>query len=170
MRTIPWLTPKSIEFLKSFLAVHPAAMVLEFGSGGSTIWFAEHGVTAISIEHDAEWFDKVKAELKARGKTADLRLLPRPYDSVCKEFPDEFFDLVLVDGRDRAKCVKASMPKVKTSGVIMLDNAERPEYREIYSLLAKWEFFKTTHQGPDETGFVYGSPEIWETNWWKKPR
>lgn len=169
MRTIPWLMPKSIEFLKSFLAERPGAKVLEFGSGGSTIWFAEHNVSLVSIEHDKTWFDKVSSELISRHKERDLRLLPRPYDSVCIDFPDAFFDLVLVDGRDRVRCVKASMPKVKPGGIIMLDNAERPEYQEIYLLLAKWKFFKTTHQGPDETGFVYGSTEVWQTNWWKKP-
>jgi len=156
MRSIPWLTPKSIEFLKSFLAERPGGKVLEFGCGGSTVWLAGHDIGLVSIEHDKAWFDEVskelmlnehgrtwfdeipeKAELRKRSKTwfdelskemglnerdriwfneiskgldsrrkrVDLRLLSRPYDAVCGGFPDAHFDLVLVDGRDRVKCV-----------------------------------------------------------------
>lgn len=44
------------------------------------------------------------------------------------EFPDQYFDLVLVDGRARASCVVHSASKVKAGGLLILDNAERPYY------------------------------------------
>src|ERR1700756_4085872 len=49
----PLLAPKA----NSFLAKHisPNAIGFEWGSGGSTIWFARHCRKLISIEHNPAW-------------------------------------------------------------------------------------------------------------------
>jgi len=38
------------------------------------------------------------------------------------------FDIIVVDGRERVECIRHSLPALKEPGVILLDDAERPEY------------------------------------------
>lgn len=54
-----------------------------------------------------------------------LPLLPQAY---IKKFPDNYFDIVLVDGRSRPSCLFHSLNKVKKGGLLVLDNAEREYY------------------------------------------
>jgi len=48
----------------------------------------------------------------------------------CKidEYPNETFDLVVVDGRARAACMGRAIKKIKKGGVLLLDNSERSLY------------------------------------------
>ena len=43
-------------------------------------------------------------------------------------YPDESFDLVIVDGRVRHSCIVHAMQKVKKQGILLLDNADRSYY------------------------------------------
>ncbi len=50
------------------------------------------------------------------------------YARMIAPFDDGFFDLVLVDGRARTSCIAQAIPKVKSGGLLVVDNAERPYY------------------------------------------
>lgn len=50
------------------------------------------------------------------------------YASYIDKFPDNYFDVVLVDGRSRPSCLYHSLSKVKQGGMLVLDNAERNYY------------------------------------------
>lgn len=50
------------------------------------------------------------------------------YASYIDNFPDNYFDIVLVDGRSRPSCLYHSLDKVKERGLLVLDNAEREYY------------------------------------------
>lgn len=50
------------------------------------------------------------------------------YASSIDRFPDNHFDIVLVDGRARPSCLHHSISKVKRGGLLVLDNAERGYY------------------------------------------
>jgi hypothetical protein len=52
----------------------------------------------------------------------------KAYASFIDSFPDQSFDLVLIDGRSRPSCIYHSMRKVKKGGLLVLDNAERKHY------------------------------------------
>jgi hypothetical protein len=49
---------------------------------------------------------------------------------VCQidSFNDNYFDIVLIDGRARPACIKHSFDKVKSGGMLILDNADREYY------------------------------------------
>lgn len=53
----------------------------------------------------------------------------KDYASSIDSFSDNYFDVVLVDGRSRPSCLQHSLPKVKPGGLLVLDNAERDYYR-----------------------------------------
>ena len=44
------------------------------------------------------------------------------------QFPDEFFDLVVVDGRARPSCIAHAVNKIKKGGYLLVDNSERNHY------------------------------------------
>lgn len=112
----------------------------------------------ISIEHDTKWHNKVKNNLQqdATCNPVDLRLLSKPYHTVCDKFPQEFFDLIIVDGRDRVKCIEASIKVLKKGGILMVDDAQREKYKPAYDLLKDWLITKTMSKPRD-------------TYWWQKP-
>lgn len=61
----PWITYGAREFLDGFL--QPRFRVFEWGSGGSSLFFARRVAQVISVEHDANWFELVQAEARHRG-------------------------------------------------------------------------------------------------------
>lgn len=55
---IPWLVFGSTRFLDRWL--RKDMQVFEYGSGGSTLYFAERTARVVSIEHDKVWYDQAK--------------------------------------------------------------------------------------------------------------
>ncbi len=169
LRPVPWLTDNAVKFLEDFLQRTPSAKVLEFGSGASTVWFAKRDVELVSVEHNEKWYEQVKEALDITDASDKVQYFfrPRPYYSICEEFPDEFFDLIVVDGRNRKGCIYHSLSKLKKGGVLMLDNAERPHYFAIFRCMSGWQRFDAPQRGPDQCGYSYGG---WLTSWWIKPK
>ena len=54
----------------------------------------------------------------------------KDYATVIDTYPDGYFDVVLIDGRARTSCLYHAVPKVRTGGLLVLDNAERTHYTE----------------------------------------
>jgi hypothetical protein len=131
----PWLTKSANLILASYLRDSDAG--LEFGSGKSTIWLARRVATLTSVEHNREWYEKVAVLLNEQELDNVTLLLieadPQEgsrsrwnaYIDVIKEFPDDSLDFVLVDGQHRDACANAALPKIKSCGLLILDNANR---------------------------------------------
>ena len=123
---LPWLTADANALLIEHLS--PESRVLEFGCGGSTLFFARNCREVISIEHDPAWHRRVTRQLAQENLTAkvDLRLLPpSSHAEAAAPIPAESLDLVLVDGVRRADCVLACMDKLKPRGLLVIDNINR---------------------------------------------
>lgn len=52
----------------------------------------------------------------------------KSYASHIDRFPDNYFDIVLVDGRSRPSCIWHCMPKIKAGGILVIDNSNRSYY------------------------------------------
>lgn len=164
---LPWLTDEAIAFLEGYFEHNKHVTLLEFGTGSSTLWFSRHAEKVISVEHDQRWYNHVEQELKNRSiQNVEYHLLQKNYYTFCDTLPAASIDFVLVDGKDRLACVERAMRILKPGGILMLDNAERPNYKPIYDLLKEWTFFATTQHGKSRLGF---EQEGWQTNWWQKP-
>lgn len=130
---LPWLSPKANRLLKTWL--QPSFSGLEFGSGRSTIWFARHIKYLTSFEHNPTWFDKVTGMLKNAGlSNVTYYLKPREADkepdgigtdyiNSIGKLPDGSFDFILVDGVYRAECANHILSKLKSGGLLVIDNA-----------------------------------------------
>lgn len=166
----PWTTPASILFFEK--ALNKDMIGLEYGSGRSTLYFAQKLKKLVSIEHYQGWQNKVKKELEVKEiNNVDYFLIlkentpdaiedidteldklegsePRNdfvnYYNKVNEYPDGYFDFILIDGRARVKCGLNAMKKVKSGGIFVLDNSERKRYAPLRNALKDWPQVNTT--------------------------
>jgi len=126
---LPWLPFRLIDLLDERL--EPGMRVFEFGGGGSTLWFLDHGLEVVTDEHDAAW----ARILEQATASASWSLLVHSLDDggaayvdAIGDYPDGHFDLVVVDGRYRVRCVAASLAKVRPGGMLVVDDTDRERY------------------------------------------
>lgn len=139
---VPWFSYAAIRWLEGHL--RPGMRVFEWGSGGSTVFFARHGARVVSVEDDPAWHGLVNGRLAALGlgDAVDVRL--RPFDfhqprgfptstyvrEVDADPAGEGYDVIVVDGQDwdfqqRPVCFEAARRAVAPGGVIVVDDSWR---------------------------------------------
>lgn len=165
----PWLAPEVINFIKNFLAPISNPSILEFGSGCSTIFFTSmKPLNLISIEHNPIWFKSVQDYLNSHDLGVDLRLVTNNYYEECYKFAPDFFDFILLDGKDRMACLQAirDLNILKPGGVVMLDDADmRDKYQVADQIMQAWKKVELSgwKQNPlhlnDEP--VFGAAKCW---------
>ena len=187
---IPWLTFDAIDFLNTLPL--QSKKVFEWGSGGSTLFWLKKGADVISVEHDPQWYEKMKLILNNTKKIEYKLIEPeiyydascsssfdpsdpdsylssnsnkqsyRKYASYIDKFDDNYFDIIVVDGRARPSCIKHAISKIKTGGILILDNSDRDYYLSKTSQYLK-NFQKNTYRG-----VVPLAPQFSETAVYKK--
>ena len=123
---LPWLTSDAVRILDAWLKPHHRG--LELGSGRSTFWFAERVAGLVSVEHDPEWHARVTEGLVKRGLRNVEMVLARREDECAEAIrrqSDFSFDFILIDGLYREVSLAEGIRKLKPSGMLILDNAER---------------------------------------------
>lgn len=130
---LPWLPFRVIDRLEQ--AVGPGSRVFEYGGGGSTLWFLDRGAEVVTVEHHEGWAaalrDRIRSEHWVLHAIPDDGPHPEAYESYVAsigEYPDDHFDVVVVDGRSRAACVRAAAPKVRPGGLLVVDDVDRERY------------------------------------------
>jgi len=103
--------------------------VLEFGSGGSTVFWAKNCKSVKSYETSPEWLDKVKTRVRRYGNTEVLLLERNQALEKINSEPDNFYDIVLIDSYpkdiERIIIANASMSKLKKNGYLIIDNYQK---------------------------------------------
>jgi hypothetical protein len=183
---IPWINFPAQRWLQTKLSQD--SLVFEWGSGASSVYFAKRVKELTSIEYDKQWFEIVENEFINQGfRNGQLKFFgandlsefdPFPdnihyYQSEDKgyknkifysyvrsilNYPDSYFDLILVDGRARGGCLKMAMTKIKQGGIILLDNSEREEYLSALNYFVKPGWKIQHFWGP-------GPSAIWPVFW-----
>lgn len=140
---IPWFTYPAIALLAE--RVRPHLRVLEFGSGMGTLWWAGRTAECIAIEHDAAWADQIRARCPA-----SIRQVPgdTPGDYVAAAEGLGRFHVVVVDGLHRNECLAAAMELLSEDGIVILDDAQRPEYAPGLALVQARGFRTLPMHGP----------------------
>lgn len=160
---MPWLTESAIMCLEKIL--RPDLCVLETGMGESTIYFRQKCEMVISIEHDEAWYNKITERL-LKPSFFTLFRADRPYNNIIDALPNNSFAIILIDGRDRVKCIQSSIPKLKSGGWLIVDNSEREYYKPGIDLMKDWNRIDCKQNRPDKYDFTY--PD-WTTSIFIKP-
>lgn len=181
----PFMSFRAKEWLENFLA-DGDKRVFEWGAGGSTLFLASRARELVTIEHDPRWHQIVSSRLKNLGAANCVVLhiapstAPSPpiyrsdrkpqwffedYAKAIDNYPDGYFDLVIVDGRARPACLRHARPKVVRGGAILLDDSRRRRYQHAVREMDEAGWTKV-----DLSGVKPGGPAIHHTTAWIRPR
>jgi hypothetical protein len=125
-KPIPWMNYPVVRILQERLTKD--LNLFEFGSGYSTLFYAEKVRAVTSVEYDEKWLHIIKSQLPD-----NVNIIFKQQDvdgDYCRVINStgEKYDVVIVDGRDRVNCIKQSISALTSKGVILLDDSQRKRY------------------------------------------
>jgi hypothetical protein len=150
----PWWNHRAIRAVERELPPH--GHVFEWGSGGSTLWFADRGYRITAVESEQEWADRVHDACPA----ADVRHIPGrttgsmrseplfrdhgshyfdDYVHAIDQEPDDSIEVILIDGLCRSECAAASVRKVAPGGMVILDDSNYEFLAAAFTPFSGWE-------------------------------
>lgn len=172
-KPFPWINYHAIDYIDELTKEN--LNIFEYGSGSSTRYWVSAGSKVVSVEHDKEFYDELSVKLNGsiqylliepELKNSDVNYDPvspdlfqssdfkgysfEKYVKAIDIFEDEFFDIVVVDGRARPSCIKRAISKVKRGGKLILDNSDRDYYlSQTSEMLVGWSkrIFRGTVRG-----------------------
>jgi len=123
---LPWLTYPFIDFITERLKKE--FNVFEFGSGNSTLFFAKRVKEVTSVEHNSEWYIKLKRNIPGNSNLI-LSKSERCEDYIVElKQSNKKYDLIIIDGIHRVDCCLSASNYLTDKGVIILDDSEREQY------------------------------------------
>lgn len=140
-----------------------ASVILEYGSGGSTVMAAEMtGKTVFSVESDPRWCQMMQEYLDHAGTQSEVHLhyanigvvgkwgRPKNHDAWPRyhRYPNSVWDLpefkapdlILIDGRFRAACLLTAMLRTEKPVTVLFDDyTERRRYHAVENFVPRSE-------------------------------
>ena len=157
------LSPSGLLFLTDAIERRKAELVVECGSGSSTLWMAmamrrNGSGKVIALEHQEDYAARTRAVLEAHevSEWAEVRMSPlvdtqtprgvsRWYDVDADTFPGPI-DILLVDGppattgrHARYAALPRLAPVLANNCLVVLDDADRAEERDVIAFWAEEE-------------------------------
>jgi precorrin-6B methylase 2 len=134
---LPWFSYAAIDFLEDKLK--PEMEVCEYGSGGSTLFFAKRTKGVVSIEDNPRWFEMVRERVnKLELNNVELKLCPFDFKNpvgfeksdYLHALPKKKFDIIVIDGTEewhqvRPICFEHAEKFIKPGGMIVVDDSWR---------------------------------------------
>jgi hypothetical protein len=119
---IPWFSYPAINFLNQYNL--DGKKVFEWGSGNSSLYWASRCQCVVSVENNLRWYKKIVEKTKkikklkvvyAKNKTEYLTSIQKGKSK---------FDIIVIDGYYRKEAAQLSADRVKSGGMIILDNSD----------------------------------------------
>lgn len=157
---IPMLTYPAIDFIESISDHIKNAHVLEFGAGQSTEWFLKHCAKVVSVESNSDFFEILRLRYQNEER---LTLVSSDFESI-----SEYFDIILIDGKPRIEGAKFAVSRLKTNGILIVDNSDVQTLQIIAENLYPAGFGRVDFIGHSPTGvrkqctsFFFKTIEFW---------
>ncbi|MDP1580282.1 MAG: hypothetical protein Q8M02_08385 [Candidatus Didemnitutus sp.] len=164
---LPWFSYQAIRFLETY--VQPQHRIFEFGSGGSSFFFARRAAQIKSMESHSEWHQQVQTVRQLRGitnLTCELHSLRDGELEGYRESPffhqvtTELWDIIVIDcfcgfsdgtyGELRRHAFQLSLGQVAPGGIIILDDSWL--YPELLIPQLGWKIRNFVGPGPCRYG------------------
>lgn len=142
-QNLPWWSFAAIQEAD---LLFPGKRIFEWGSGGSTLRYAQMDAQITAIEDDLKWMAVMQTALH-KAHVADrvtIRHIPFDFDQpvdfassdYCLSFRDGCWDVVIIDGQDktfreRITCFHYAEPLMQPGSIILVDDFWR--YEELLS-------------------------------------
>jgi hypothetical protein len=131
---LPWYTYPAIDFLtqRNF----GDRDILEFGGGQSTLWWSRHARSVLTIEEDAEWYERLRSKIcqnvtlfhiPADDRSRAITRIRKTID----DNPIHKFDVIIVDGHFREQLTTLAFEYLARDGAIILDDSDGYQFFEI---------------------------------------
>ena len=159
----PWMSDEEIKKIQSYLK--STDIFLEWGSGGSTIYFSQFVKQYVSIEYDINWYRNLN-EIIINQNIQNINYIYCPpnndillpiwhgnsnskdfieYVNVIDNIPITKYDKVLIDGRSRVECAKKALSYTNKNSIIFIhDFFTRPAY---FSVLGHYTLIDSIKDG-----------------------
>lgn len=132
---MPWYTFPCLEYLKK----HDYSNwdVFEWGGGCSTVWYSFNCKSVDTLEADQIWASEISKYLLDHNKDNwSLEVIEVPAEPEISHVDkqkyleyirtrDKQYDVIVIDGSYRNDCIPASVPYVKSGGLLIFDNFEQ---------------------------------------------
>lgn len=155
---LPWVTYAFIDFIKD--RITKKHVVFEFGSGNSTLFYAQRAKQVVSVEHDQAWFQKINTSKPQNSELIFAELKSNGAYSKMPVTTGKQYDIIIVDGRDRVNCCKNALSALSQTGVLVLDDSERDFYQPAVKYLKKLGFKELSFSGISPGLFYYKSTSV----------
>lgn len=152
IKPVPFMEPGEIKALQELIDERKPTSVLEWGSGGSTLyWPAMYPeIDWVTIEHDRKFFDAIVDRLP--GNVTFFRLDFPMYHELWEDLGR--FDLIIVDGRERVKCLNTSRDLLSPNGAVVLHDSARKRYAPGFTLFNTVTELHPPKSGKDPRGLM----------------
>jgi tRNA A58 N-methylase Trm61 len=122
---LPWYNVNQIAFLQQRLVKLQNFDVFEYGGGASSLYYLPIVKSLCLSESREQWFNFVVSNAnKEHLCKLNAKHVTKNFAASIELF-DRFFDLIVVDSNERAKCLDYAVKHLKPDGWIILDNSER---------------------------------------------
>lgn len=129
---IPWMTYPFLDYIKNLDLTDKK--IFEYGSGFSTVFWAKNAKHVVSVEDYELWFDKMN-KMMPENSALILRTDKDKFIESINESEKEY-DIIVLDGNGfRYECALASIDKLASGGMIVLDDADNIFYKRICDFL-----------------------------------
>ena len=157
--TVPMMCDEDIKFIESFLTSKD--IFLEWGSGGSTMYFSSKVKKYYSIEHDVIWANALYFNIPSNVEYYQVfpnLPLSDPftlYDEI-KDYVNKVDDLnvktfnkVLIDGRGRRFCAIKVLPYLDKNSIVFIHDFWGRECRGYFEVFKYYDIidYTTSNEG-----------------------
>ena len=121
-QNLPWWSFAAIDAADRLF---PGKRIFEWGSGGSTLRYAQKGAQLTAIEDDSAWMAAVQTAIQKAGVAdmVSMRYISFDFDqpahfassAYCQAISDISWDVVIIDGQDTSHFVNASPAPARPS-------------------------------------------------------
>jgi predicted O-methyltransferase YrrM len=150
----PYMQEKDIKAIEKLLQERKPKHVLEWGSGGSTIYFPKRAPGLQlweSIEHDKEWAEKVASHPDLDERAKVIFRTGAYANGYLTKASLQKADLIIIDGTEREACAKAAFANMRSTALVLVHDAGRLAYHKWFSIFPYAQRL-TKGRVPDEKG------------------
>jgi hypothetical protein len=149
-KILPYMTNDEIVDLVSYITKDTE--MLEIGGGHSTVFLSNIVKKLTTVEHSLVWSKTIKKLMEQNNSDWQMYVVQpnwpqshpfqpaeqgqfKNYVDFISTLPNNQYDVILIDGRDRIKCSIASIPKLKVGGVLLIhDFWNRQKYHSLLDI------------------------------------
>jgi hypothetical protein len=126
-KPLPWYTYPMIDFLNH--RDFSDKVILEYGAGQSTLWWANKARRVISIETDQQWYEHLKSRLPANVSLhhvdgTDEENFITISQAILKSLGLAKLDIIIIDAEFRERLLKDVFAQLEKNGAVICDDAE----------------------------------------------